>query len=122
MTKKILIVMRGGNLKEHNINIKENELYKKCNFKTGNNFERRHTWKHNDKYVSLYSRDTGRANTENKYELPPPIDKELYYGKMLLIMHNNKTYKDEEVENLSKDEWVNIYNTLIVSNELIKHT
>ena len=31
-----------------------------------------------DKYVSLYAKDSGKANTENKYELPPPLDNELY--------------------------------------------
>jgi len=113
MPKKVLVVMKGGNIKEQNVNIKENELYKKCNFKTENNFKRRHTWKHNDKYISLYSKDKGRANTENKYELPPPIDNELYFGKMLLIMHVNETYKDEEVEDLNKEEWLNIYNNLM---------
>ena len=33
MPKKVVIVLKGGSLKEQNINVKESDLYKKCNFK-----------------------------------------------------------------------------------------
>ena len=112
--KVVVIVLKGGSLKEQNINVKQSDLHKKCNFKNDNDFSKRHTWKINDdKYVSLYAKDSGKANTENKYELPPPLDNELYFGKMLLVMHNNEDFKEEEVLDLSKEEWMNEYNKLM---------
>tara|TARA_Y100000389_G_C17467122_1_gene526660 strand:+ start:2714 stop:3340 length:627 start_codon:yes stop_codon:yes gene_type:complete len=113
MPKKVILVLKGGSLKERNINVKESDLHKKCNFKNDNDFSKRHTWKKDDKYVSLYAKDSGKANTENKYELPPPLDSELYFGKMLLVMHDNEDFKDDEVVDLSKEEWINIYNKLM---------
>ena len=113
MPKKVVIVLKGGSLKEQNINVKESDLYKKCNFKNDNDFSKRHTWKMDNKYVSLYAKDSGKANTENKYELPPPLDNELYFGKMLLVMHNSEDFKEEEVSDLSKEEWMNTYNKLM---------
>ena len=113
MPKKVVIVLKGGSLKEQNINIKESDLHKKCNFKNDNDFSKRHTWKNDDKYISLYAKDSGKANTENKYELPPPLDNELYFGKMLLVMHDNEDFKEEETRDLSKEEWINIYNKLM---------
>ena len=113
MPKKVVIVLKGGSLKDQNINIKESDLHKKCNFKNDNDFSKRHTWKNDDKYISLYAKDSGKANTENKYELPPPLDNELYFGKMLLVMHENEDFKEEETRDLSKEEWINIYNKLM---------
>tara|TARA_B100001758_G_C18415888_1_gene619629 strand:+ start:5700 stop:6311 length:612 start_codon:yes stop_codon:yes gene_type:complete len=113
MPKKIIVVLKGGSLKEQNINVKESDLYKKCNFKNDNNFSKRHTWKKDDKYVSLYAKDSGKANTENKYELPPPLDNELYFGKMLLVKHDKEDFNEEEVVDLSKEGWINIYNNLM---------
>jgi hypothetical protein len=36
----------------------------------------------------VYAKNTGRANTENKYELHPPLDKDLYFGYIAIISHN----------------------------------
>ena len=36
-------------------------------------------------YVSLYAKDDGKAGQENKMELPPPIDKDLYFGKLAIV-------------------------------------
>ena len=76
---KIVIVNKGGDLTEKNISkISTSTFHKKCNFKTGDGFKLRHTWNFGKVYVSLYARDHGNANTVNKYDLPPPIDNELY--------------------------------------------
>jgi len=34
--------------------------------------------------IALYASDVGRAGEENKYELPPPVDTPLYFGKLVL--------------------------------------
>ena len=54
-------------------------LYKKCGFRSENNFDKRTTWKVNmngDKHIiELWAKDNGKANNENKYDFPPPVDK-----------------------------------------------
>ena len=44
-------------------------------------------------YVTIFSKNKGRANSENKYDLPPPVDKDLYYGSMLLLKHETNEIK-----------------------------
>ena len=64
-------------------------LYKKVGMRTPQSFCRRVTWKvgseGNTIYVSLYAKDDGKAGQENKMELPPPIDKDLYFGKLAIV-------------------------------------
>lgn len=92
----ILIISKGGEMKELNVrDLKTEELYKKCGFKKDNDFSCRTTWNNNSKKftfekVQLWAKDNGRAGTENKYDLPPPIDKELFFGSMALIAYNNE--------------------------------
>ena len=87
---KIVIVKKTGVLGELDWkkNVDLDSIYKKCGFRKNKDFSKRHTWKINDdQYVSLYSKDNGRANTENKYELPPPIDSPLYFGSLAIVKH-----------------------------------
>ena len=35
--------------------------------------------------ITLYGKLTGRAGQENKYEFPPPVDTELYFGKCAIV-------------------------------------
>lgn len=66
-------------------------LYKKCGFRVNEDFLCRHTWavtlkgtKENYK-ISLWGKKTGKANFENKYDLPPPLDKDLFFGTCALV-------------------------------------
>ena len=50
----------------------------------------------------------GRANTENKYEFPPPIDNVLFFGSCVLISRDdNNNPKDLTIE-----QWDKIYDEL----------
>jgi len=68
-------------------------LYKKCGFRVSDDFLCRHTWKikgevcKGDKpmYISVWAKKTGKANFENKYDFPPPLDKELFFGTCAVI-------------------------------------
>lgn len=120
----IILVEKSGDLKvcKYNEN-KGDELYKKCKFKKSDNFEKRTTWKtKNNKYdftsVSLYSRDTGKANTENKYDFPPPVDNVLYFGVCALVAHDdNNNYID-----LSVEVWEKVYEDLFGGFENLNDT
>ena len=88
-------------------------LYKKCNFRNNTNFKKRWTWKIKENvYISLFSKDTGRSNNINKFDLPPPIDKTIYYGSMIIVKHNHKMVKNENIENITLDEWEKFYEKL----------
>ena len=39
--------------------------------------------------VSVYGKDSGRAGMENKYDLPPPVDNILFFGKIALVHDDN---------------------------------
>ena len=87
-------------------------LARKCGFKSDKHFECRAKWKvnlHGMKYrIHLYAKNEGRANSENKYDMPPPVDNELYFGSCILLNFD----ESEELSTLSQDEWEQIYETL----------
>jgi hypothetical protein len=109
----IIIIEKGGNIKELKIkNLNEDELYKKCGFKSPTDFKLHTVWKNininNTIYnIHVYGKLVGRANQENKYEFPPPIDNELFFGSCALV---NKV--DNIPKNLTSGEWNRIYEHL----------
>ena len=111
--KTIVIVQKGGDYKTVSVNnLTEADIYKKCGFRKPDNFEKRHEWKVKrlgEKFhIVLYARNTGKANTENKFDFPPPIDNELFYGSCALVRFKNK-----EIIDFTDDEWEDIYNKLM---------
>jgi hypothetical protein len=44
--------------------------------------------------MEVYGKVTGRANTENKYEFPPPIDNVLFFGSCAAILYVNDKMTD----------------------------
>ena len=118
-----VIVEKNGDLTE--VTLKENTIEhfsKKCSLKNTNNFEYRCKWgvniNNSEFIISLYAKDNGRANTENKYDFPPPVDNELYFGNCLLVNHT----KDEELSSLSITEWLLAYEYLFGGFESLLDT
>lgn len=108
----VIIIEKSGNIKQ-SICKDINNLYKLCGFRKSDGFELRHTWDNlnikNSKYnISVYSRNDGKANTENKYDMPPPIDNDLYFGNFAIV---NKD-KNSNLLNLNVDDWKKIYEHL----------
>ena len=100
-----------------NVNVCLKDYYKKCGFRTDKNFELRNSWKvkdeGEDKYVSVFAKNNGRANSENKFELPPPLDNELYFGSILIVLHKEKDkYELEYLEDLTIEKWEKFYEKL----------
>jgi hypothetical protein len=109
----IIIVEKLGEIKALQVkNWNESELYKKAGFKSGDGFKCYTTWNveiDKTKYsIDLYGKTTGRANQENKYEFPPPVDSTLFFGNCVLV---NKS-SSGEILDLSVKEWEEIYETL----------
>ena len=109
---KIVLVEKTGVKKDLNAKgLTRDAIYKKCGFRKSEDFEKRHSWevKSNGVHsVEVWSRDTGRANTENKYDLPPPIDTALYFGTIAIVGAD----VEGELVDMTVDQWNKIYEQL----------
>jgi hypothetical protein len=113
----IIIVEKTGTLKSLSIkDFKEEELYKKCGFKKADDFIKQVEWnaKYDGKkyFIHVYAKTDGRANSENKYDFPPPLDNKLFFGSCAILAsiksdNGNKIYVD-----LSIPLWAKIYEKL----------
>jgi len=114
MTVTVLVVDKTGSIKEQIVkHFDVNDLYKKAGLKKAEGFKKQTEWSipelHGSSYnVCLYAKANGRANSENKYEFPPPVDNILYFGSCILVNKND----DDEYTDLSKTEWKVIYDFL----------
>jgi hypothetical protein len=110
----ILVVDKSGNIKESQLkSYVETDLYKKAGFKTTEGFKCQTQWNIDNLhgksfYISVFGKTDGRANQENKYDFPPPIDSTLMFGSCIIV---NKTITGEAVS-VSEDEWETIYDHL----------
>jgi len=122
----ILIIEKLGNIKTLNVkDYKEEELYKKCGFKKDTNFTKRVEWgvKLNKvKYlIYVFGKHEGKANTENKYDFPPPLDSTLLFGNCAVVC--NKVDKDNvEPVDLTIEMWEKIYEKLFGGFEDLSST
>lgn len=58
------------------------------------NVSREADFKWNQHTISVFCWLNGSAGKENKHELPPPIDEQLYFGDIIVIKHNKGIIKD----------------------------
>ena len=100
--------VRTTTIKQFNVST----LHKKCNLKSNKNFECRNIWKVDNNYYSVFAKDSGRESSINKYDLPPPVDNIIYYGHLLIIKHDDKELNNDTVSDLTKEEWLEVYEKL----------
>jgi hypothetical protein len=121
----IVLIETNGTIKTLKTKEVSNEtLYKKCGFRVSDDFLCRHTWQvklqEETYFISLWGKKTGKANFENKYDLPPPMDKDLFFGTCAIVRTseagaseapsaaaNANTFLD-----LTKETWLKIYEHL----------
>jgi len=113
----IIIVEKNASLKLLCVkDFKEEELYKKCGFKKADDFTKQTEWKvkiDGNKYlIQVYAKTEGRANNENKYDFPPPIDTKLFFGNCAIIAKTETSEKSYEHVNISLYLWNKIYEKL----------
>jgi hypothetical protein len=113
----IIIVDKSGSLKTLTVkDYKEEELFKKCGFKKSDDFELQVEWPvklDGQKYlVAMYGKLNGKANMENKYDFPPPVDKKLYFGSCALVGMIRDDSNNKSLINLSIELWNKIYEKL----------
>jgi hypothetical protein len=113
----IIIVDKTGTLKSLNVkDYKEEDLFKKAGFKKVDGFIKHTDWSvkmDGQKYsIAVYGKLDGKANMENKYDFPPPIDNLLFFGACVLVA-SVKTEKGEKVlTNLTLELWEKVYEKL----------
>ena len=123
----ILIVSKEGNITSHNIKeYDEADLYKKCGFTKPNDFKKQTEWTkklNGVKYIiAVYGKTVGKANYENKYEFPPPIDKHLFFGKCAIIACKVMLNGEKEYISLDSKLWNTIYEKLMGGFEDLSKT
>ena len=119
---KVVFVSKDASLNEKSVkNLDLKTLHVKCNVKE-DNFGKRHTWKVKGAYYSVYAKDTGRHSSENKYDLPPPVDEELYFNIMAILKHSDEKITNDNVVDLTKEEWEKTYEQLFGGFENLDDT
>jgi len=112
-----VIVEKVGSLKSLTIkDYKEEELYKKCGFKKPDGFSKQTEWGiklDGKKYlVAVFAKTEGKANTENKYDFPPPVDTTLFFGNCVLVSTIKKDDGTFGLVSLSLEQWDKMYEKL----------
>ncbi len=125
---QVICVERSGTIKEvkwdvKNIDVNNSDnillsLAKKAGFKNTNDFEHACTWELDDISIHLYGKIQGRANYENKYDFPPPVDEILFFGSCMLVCTKNEESESSSDTNennfidLTSSKWGEIYEEL----------
>jgi len=121
----IIIVEKTGVLKLLSIKeFKLDEVFKKCGFKKGEDFLKQTEWSvklEGKKYfIEVYGKTDGRANSENKYDFPPPIDTKLFFGSCAIIAYvkENNDDKDKKGKKYKKNQMMNETNKTYIDLSL----
>ena len=106
---KLILVKKEGTIHEKRpktFNVED--MYKYAGFKTEKDFSQVQDFVVDDFHYKVYAKDKGKANSENKYELPPPVDNNLYFGGICIAKYNS----ENEICDLSQKEWQIVYEKL----------
>jgi hypothetical protein len=114
-TTSLVLVETAGTLKALKAkDLTAETLYKKCGFRASDDFIKQHTWQVKlkgqsaDYRISLWAKTVGKANFENKYDFPPPVDKTLFFGTCALV----HTDAAGHFLDLTTEVWLKIYEHL----------
>jgi hypothetical protein len=99
-----LLIEKDGTIKITSIKNPE-KLYSICNYRNDTNFEVLYTWKNAMVNYELYGKKKMKGSVKNNYQMPYPIDKELYYGGLCVIKKIN-----QGIVNMTMEDWVLIMN------------
>ena len=111
-----VLIHRNGDMDTMNVNCPEENLFKRCGFKTADGFKVQTSWKTpRGTSVVLYAKAVGKANTENQYEFPPPVASTLFFGKCLLL----QKLEGGALTDLAVDDWNKICDNLVGGVESI---
>ena len=108
---KIILVKKTGELQEINYDSSSDSLYKKAGNKKLDNFNSIIRWdiqqKNSTYSYTVFGNKEGKANFENKYEFPPPIDNVLLFNSCVITKTKGERYYD-----LLMEDWLQVYEKL----------
>lgn len=121
----IIIVEKTGTLKSLTVKeFVEEDLYKKCGFKKVDGFGVHTEWSikmdSNNYFVSVYGKIDGKANMENKYDFPPPIDNILFFGSCAIVCKLPNKNGTKDFISLGLEQWEKMYEKLFGGFEDLK--
>jgi len=127
IVRTLLIIDKSGTPKILAVkDYKEDELYKKCGFKKPDGLEKRNVWsvrlEKTTFRVALFAKEEGKANMENKYEFPPPVDSDLYFGSCALLVDQKNSAGEYMPTNLTIGLWDNLYEKMFGGWETLATT
>jgi len=127
IVRTLLIIDKSGTPKILAVkDYKEDELYKKCGFKKPDGLEKRNVWsvrlEKTTFRVALFAKEEGKANMENKYEFPPPVDSDLYFGSCALLVDQKNSAGEYVPTNLTIGLWDNLYEKMFGGWETLATT
>lgn len=103
--KKAIILEKSGNIRENIIKNNNISTIKKIiKVKGGGKIEKIHYWKDDDNIISIYGFIEGSAGNENKHELPPPLDCDLFFGDLVVTKE-----KDNKMEDFVTQDFMHFY-------------
>jgi len=110
------ILLDKENINEIKIkNFSEDDLYKKCNFKNNNNFDKIKTWCFTSNSIELWGKIQGLNNNKNNNLI---LIKENInvYGKCIFILKNN----ENNIISLDIDNFNKYFNSILETKENIE--
>jgi hypothetical protein len=113
----VVLVEKSGSLTDTKLKaFSVEEICKKAKIKNLEDCARKHVWsvylQGKVHHIALYARSRGRAGQENKYDFPPPVDNDLYFGNCMLV--SQRTASDaNDVLDLTSRQWETIYEQLL---------
>jgi hypothetical protein len=109
---RLVLVDKGGSRKDLNSkDVSRDNLYKKSGLRKSDGFKKLCTWPVSSpdlRAVEVWGKTDGRAGTENKYELPPPIAELLCFGTLVIVGVD----QDGELCDLTCEKWKVFYDKL----------
>lgn len=103
--KKAIILEKSGNIRENIIKNNNISTIKKIiKVKGAGKIEKIHYWKDDDNIISIYGFIEGSAGNENKHELPPPLDCDLFFGDLVVTKE-----KDNKMEDFITQDFMHFY-------------
>ena len=76
-------------------------LHKRCGYRSSKGFRAQGKWQVGGGSLVLYAKMNGKAGSENKAELPPPLDKELFFGNMVVLARDS----EDKLVDLLLEDW-----------------
>jgi hypothetical protein len=86
------IIIQNNNINENRVkNLTEETIYKKCNYKSVNDFTKIRSWEYEDNVIELWGKNKGLDNLKSDFVFFKENDI-IVYGKSIFLMRDSDKY------------------------------